>query len=1260
MNTSGGIVHFSTANSGNGNDNNVLFRNKITHAVLVPASTARVVNAIYSEGTASRENSGIGLIENEVFNVLNPSVSSNAIHVAANSTAFTISGNSVYETSVIVPTGAFSYQGIRLNNPSGIGFTITGNYVGGRGPLTQGLPMTFGTVATSNNFTFHPLYLNVGTGSASSVQANVLSNIHVTSSSITPFAAIRVDAGAVNVGTLVGNTIGSSTGFGSIVLKSTALTTTESYGIWVNGVGAVVVSNNAIGSIYTTHNNAANGHSIYGVFKSLVAGDLIISKNIVGSLTTEGSIRAVSPSSSQAQYVVGLFINNLGNTELSDNTIVNLLDSTTVSGAERSVGGIYINGSTSTTNLIQRNFIYKLKHASKLGSVDNYIAGIYLGQGSMNVLNNIIWLGETINHNSAIYGIIDQCSGTFTSNILHNTIYLFGSVSNETRNSIAYYKTVVNVGATTTIKNNIFYNKRTGGWGGQHYAIWLPSKVGINIDANDYIGNATEALYYMAVGSPSGTISTLANWRTSTSGDANSITNIPFVTTNPQDASSFRPNLDLYGVNVNPPLLVSQDYGLNPRNTSQPTIGAWERLNKWKGLVSIDFANALNWTFNMVPSLYDNVVFDDAPLRPCLLDQDRYIKNIVNNQSVHRLDVNSKKLTIQGDLLFTNGAQIDASATGSIVDFNRTTSLQTIPSGAFYQDKVYNLSISNPYNVVLNGSLILLNQVSINAGRLNATSTGATFIYGGTSPQALSSNVFLNEKTYNLGIQNPAGVTLNTTFAVDNNLTISSGSVLYVNEDKGLTVSGTLSNNAGTSGLILKSSALGTASLVHNTSNVPATVQRYIGGPSLAWHFLSSPVSNQTIHSTSWTPAGSYGDNTGYDLYAWYEATNCWVYNLNTDSATTWQVANPGSYFIPGKGYLYAVEALNPTKSFVGNLNNGVIGQTITNSLSALSDLRGFNFIGNPYPSSIDWRNNAGYSRNMLVTNGGGHWIWVWSTLNNNYGVYNSADVDAIGTNNVTAFIAPMQSFFVEAENSGSFTFNNDARSHLEASSWLRSMKSERSYASASIKNLRLAVKGQEGGDEVKLGFGFEENGAGARKMFSPVREAPSLYLNVNGESYSTRRLTDTHSNKYVSLNFKAAVAGVYTFNANFDVAEFESVFLQDRKTGTITNLNETSNYSFVASAKDDPNRFVLHFGEVVSLVESIKPNVWVESGQVHVYLENMVGDYKVRVYNVQGQQLYAENLSGGEKINWTLFAQGQYLVEVSSGSKSHSVKVMR
>jgi len=1240
-NPNGGIVHFSTSNAGTGNDNNCISNNKITVVDSNPIVKARVINAVYSEGTSGRENNSNCIQNNEIFDVWSQAASSYSIHVGSNSTAFTISGNSMYETTTFTPSAANTYNGIRINNAGGNGFVLSGNYIGGKAIQCQGSPLLIGTSTPANTFAVQPIYLNVGTTSATSVQGNTVKNFRLTSPNTAPFMGVYIQAGTVNMGTTSANHIGASTGIESIYLIGVAAVS-SSYGVYVNSPAAVVLTNNNIGSITTNvTGSTAYGHSFYGIYKAAAAGGLTVTGNLIGSLATSNSLEALSAATANVQSVYGIYSMGTGATTLYNNTIANLRNNTTRNFASNIVDAVYFEGANGSTNNIERNFIYGLSHACATADAVNRMTGIYLAAGSASIANNIVWIGNGETNNFNLYGIYDQGVAGQTNTIYHNTVYMSGAASGTTKSSYAYLKAVD--AGTTNIRNNIFYNARSGGSTGKHYALSLPGTTlsNVTINVNDYytfVGGFQN--YYK------GSITSIGSWKTTTGQDGSALNSIPFTTPASALAINFRPTLDLPGLNAG----IGYDYGLNPRSATTPTMGAWERVNKWKGSLSIDFNTASNWTFNMVPAPYDNIIFDDAPNRPCTMDQDRYVTDIVNNQATYRMVVNGFSLTIRGNLTFANGAQVDASATGSTLVFNGTTA-QSIPSGSLYTNKVYNLNLNNANHVTLYGTLVLLNNFTSTVGKLNAASTGATFTYGGTAAQTIESNTFLNEKVYNLTINNPAGVTLNTTFTADNDMTIQTGSLFTIPETKGLTVTGLMTNHVGTGGLLLKSSATGTASLFQSNSGVPATVQRYIDGDTCAWHFMSSPVSNQTISGT-WIPSGTFGDGTGYDLYAWDEPAACWVYNLNTTVSPTWPSSHPQTSFVPGRGYLYAVQALHPTKQFVGNLNGGTITRALTKL--ATPNYIGFNLLGNPYPSSLDWNASAGYDRSMLDLSGGGYYMWTWSTTANNYGVYNSADADGIGTNNVTRHIAPMQAFFVQAASAGTFAFHNAARVHDGASVWLKSAQNN-----APEQNVRLSVSAAAGRDEIKVGFGYAANESGAMKLFSPVLTAPSLYMNRGGASYSTCRLTDISTNKYIPVYFKAGETGSYTLNCTYDASAMGSIFVEDRLTGTILDLSNGDSYTFQASVADAPERFILHFGAVTPVKADLQPNVWVSAGVLNVYLENMIGDYTMRVSDLQGRLITNKKMSGSEQCSVPLFGRGIYLVTVESKSNRRSIKVI-
>lgn len=728
--------------------------------------------------------------------------------------------------------------------------------------------------------------------------------------------------------------------------------------------------------------------------------------------------------------------------------------------------------------------------------------------------------------------------------------------------------------------------------------------------------------------------------------------------TNGQGTNEIKVTVGAAGQNGNISVSAGNGCSVSQNKTLAVTVGSC--INKWKGSISNNWNTPANWTQNFVPAVDASIVFDDAPVNHLVLDQNRSVTNITNAQSIYRLVCNGFKLSQKGNTLFTNGAQIDASTAGSVMEFAGAAA-QSIPAGSFVNDAVFNLTVNNVNNVTVNGNLRILNLLNVSVGRLDAFSNSPTIIYGGFSAQTIESNQYLNEKIFNLNIDNTNGVTLNTNFALDNNLTINSAKKFIIDAAKSLTVTGTIANSAATSGFVLKSTAAGTASLIHNTNNVPATVQRYISGASEDWHFLSSPVSNQTIVGSSLTPSGTYGNGTGYDLYLWNEPTPCWVYHKNDEGGLTidpknpkWPAVHSSTKFIPGCGYLYSVQATNPTTEFAGNLNNGSIIYSITNSINGEDPkVRGFNLIGNPYPSTIDWKATSGWTRDALVVSGDGYDMWIWNPVTNNYGVFNSGT--AIGTNGVTQNIAPMQGFFVRAATNGNIGMTNSVRGTAGTSNWMR-MKT----TTAEIVKVQITSNDNYGSDEILLQFGAPANEAGAPKLFSTVTTAPSLFLNREKKELSVLNLTNVIENSSVPLMFKAGKDGNYALSIGNESASYEVLLLEDKKAKTITDLNLIPTYQFKGSVKDAADRFILHFVPITPEVTNLPAVIYYDGDEINVDLILVEGQTDIKIYDMSGKLLVDKKVEGKMIHSFNINPQYEiYIVVVNSNGHSTRRKVL-
>lgn len=579
---------------------------------------------------------------------------------------------------------------------------------------------------------------------------------------------------------------------------------------------------------------------------------------------------------------------------------------------------------------------------------------------------------------------------------------------------------------------------------------------------------------------------------------------------------------------------------------------------------------------------------------------------------------------MQAQYISNNGAYVNISS-GTVVSMDNITNDNATTlnnAGTITLNTLSNAGVTQG-----NGTYTITGNFT-NTGTVAIGDTNGTVYMNGTSAQMMTMSG--STSFYNLTINNALGVTLSSTQTIiTNNLTINSGKIFKIEAAKNLTVTGVIANYGGNAGFILESNVTGTASLIHTTVNVPATVKRYISGNAEDWHFLASPVADQVIASSSWVPAGTYGNGTGYDLYVFDEPTPCWVYQLNTSPTSTgenpnWPTVHPTANFVSGRGYLYSVQASNPTNQFAGNLNNGAVSYAVTKNSTVDPLLIGFNLIGNPYPSSIDWKASSGWTRSNLLDSGGGYDMWIWNPATNNYGVYNS--LASTGTNGISSFIAPMQGFFVRADSNANINMTNDIRVHTDASNWFKTNKNHEN-----LENIKVKITSQTelGSDEVLLQFGASSNQAGAAKLYSTIKTAPSVYLTTEEGELTVRYLTDTTNNPIVPLAFKPGSDGNYTVSIDFDTANYDFLELEDTKTKNKHDLKDNPTYDFNATVEDPFDRFLLHFEEIPIEDNNLPFLIYYNGNEIVFDLSLIPDDTAIKIFDTLGRKIMEKKIRG-------------------------------
>ncbi len=529
---------------------------------------------------------------------------------------------------------------------------------------------------------------------------------------------------------------------------------------------------------------------------------------------------------------------------------------------------------------------------------------------------------------------------------------------------------------------------------------------------------------------------------------------------------------------------------------------------------------------------------------------------------------------------------------------------------------------------------------------------GSTFNFDGATAQTIGGTTE-PAAFNNVNISNAVGVTVlkNTTTS---SLNIGSGKLLTVAAGKSLTASGTTTLGSSEC-LVLKSSASGTASFIDNgtiSGGGTARIERYLTPygivADLKFHFISSPVAanTQNIEPEFIVVA----DPAITDFYKWDEPNNTWI-NFRSDTYTVRNESFGDNFkFVPGQGYMVAYPVA-VTKNFSGVPFTG----SLTMNCSHQGD--GWNLLGNPYPSSVDWSS-------LSKGNGMDAALYYYDNATPGYKYY--SDLTG-GLGSASQYIAPMQGFMVHAKNTGTQTvsFSNVARTHSGQDVFWKS-------GPITTNILDLKVQGNNSIDYARVCFYEQatENFDGdydAYKLFSYSSVASELYSVTKDNTslaINTQPLTAMDGGQ-VPVAFKVGLAGNYTLSAeklnSFDASTY--ITLEDKATNTLQKLNDNPVYAFTASVQDNADRFVLHFknaSSVPNAVSSENVKIYVADGNIVVTTQEATNS-EIRVNNILGQQVLRNETNGNSRtvLNAQSLPNGVYIVSMIVNNKTISQKVV-
>ena len=423
--------------------------------------------------------------------------------------------------------------------------------------------------------------------------------------------------------------------------------------------------------------------------------------------------------------------------------------------------------------------------------------------------------------------------------------------------------------------------------------------------------------------------------------------------------------------------------------------------------------------------------------------------------------------------------------------------------------------------------------------------------------------------------------------------------------------------NTDENALIVDADINGTGSLVHNSDDVKAKVNCYVDNSSISrnwsadWHFISSPVANQAIESFIPT-------EENYDFYSWSEFNSTWNNQKKDNSTTNDFYTDNGFDFAKGRGYLVAYEN-EGYKKFLGTLNNGDVTYPLSCSTDGefvIEKYTGFNLLGNPYPSYIDWE-AEGWTRDMLEL----QTVWIYDDDVNNYITYT---LGGVATNGGSQYIAPCQGFFVKAKTTGDFVMTNDIRT-----------KSKSAFRKDNDENIfKVRVNGASGQDEIAVVIGDNDD---VFKMFSLNESAPSLYINKGVGNYTVVYIDDEKS---LPLNFEAESMSMFTISLSEAGNDFTQIYLEDRLTGEKVNLL-TDSYSFLHSKSNTKERFVLTFVNGQQTTDN-SHFAYINNGEI--IIDDINGNVQINIYDVTGRRVFSRDDVHSVQTNG--YSSGVYIIQ--------------
>ncbi len=374
------------------------------------------------------------------------------------------------------------------------------------------------------------------------------------------------------------------------------------------------------------------------------------------------------------------------------------------------------------------------------------------------------------------------------------------------------------------------------------------------------------------------------------------------------------------------------------------------------------------------------------------------------------------------------------------------------------------------------------------------------------------------------------------------------------------------------------------------------------------WHFVSPPTND----ATALTFDGSY-------LIAWEESTMDWI-----------GITDIETLLIPAKGYGLFSNNHN-SLTFSGTPNFGEVSIPISNNNPG--NYGGYNLVGNPFPSSIDW--------SLLDDTFGAVYYWNGSTY--------LSWIDGNGAG--SPYVPPMQGIFLRTQSNTNFEVNINHRTHQTIA-----------FFKDKDDRTKLTLKTSYNEIEDRTFIIFDDNACesfeiekDAFKMMSWTEGVSQIYsLNTDKERFSVdiRPICEA-----IPIGFFNSNPGIYQIEIE-TMKGLTSVVLEDKELNVYCDLNNNKYLFYGNPVMESDNRFLIHLNRT-DLIDTQNSNSY-----IHVFRNELIVKTQqkswLKLYDISGKEVFSKQVNADELNVFKLkLHTGIYLLSVKNSLENISRRVL-